>query len=70
MSEDLVLTLVRVAVIVFPAAFACFILGWIYGKGQGFKAGYDLGSKMSEVLQVPEQRVTRLSSRNQTVEFN
>jgi hypothetical protein len=37
MSEDLIMMLIRIAVIVFPAAFACFIVGFLYGRASAVK---------------------------------
>ena len=72
MSEDMIMLLIRVVVIVFPASFTCFILGFLYGKGKGYNAGYDTGVKLSQALNQPPgetEYVTRLTSRNVTKEF-
>jgi hypothetical protein len=38
MSEDLIMLLIRIGIIVFPASFACFILGFLWGRSTASKA--------------------------------
>jgi hypothetical protein len=70
-SEDLIMLLIRVAVIVFPAGFGCFIVGFMYGRGQGYNTGYNAGRRMAEILSPDPttEYVTRLTSRNKELEI-
>jgi hypothetical protein len=66
MSEDMLMMLLRIVIIVFPAGFACFLLGFFYGRGTASKVvRYEEPMEWQE----PVQHTTRLTSRNKTLEF-
>jgi hypothetical protein len=68
-SEDMILMLLRIAVIVFPAGFACFIVGFLYGRGSAAKAMRVYEEPMEWQNPEPMVRVTRLTSRHNTLEI-
>jgi hypothetical protein len=68
MTDDMILTLIRVAVIVFPAGFACFIIGFLYGRGTAKKVVM-YQEPMEWQNPEPMVHVTRLTSRDRTTEI-
>lgn len=74
MSEDMLMMLLRIAIIVVPASFACFIVGYIMGRNFTWRkellesrraARYEEPMEWQE----PVHYTTRLTSRNNTLEF-
>jgi hypothetical protein len=63
----MIMLLLRVVIIVFPASFACFIVGFLYGRGSAAKAVRVYEEPME--WQNAEPVVTRLTSRNKELEI-
>lgn len=73
MSEELIMLLIRLGVIVVPTGITCFIAGFLWGRGSAYREmQYDPDDHLDGPSLPPDVepiRTTRLTSRNKTLEI-
>jgi len=77
MSDDMIMLLIRLAIIILPTGITCFIAGFLYGRSTAYheieewKEGYWHGDEPRLPPKAPSEpvRTTRLTSRDKTLEI-
>jgi len=65
MSEDMIMLLIRLAIIVLPTGFACFVAGFMWGRSTAYK---EIDDWRPPAIDEHEYKTT-LTSRNKTLEI-
>jgi hypothetical protein len=70
MTDEAWMTLIRVAIIVFPAGFACFLVGFLYGRSTAYRMTGQITKITMPAIDEPDQiqeAKTLVTKRNRKV---
>ena len=70
MSDDMIMLLIRLAIIVLPTGFACFVAGFMWGRSTAYK---EIDGWRPPAIDEPDfhphEYKTTLTSRNKSLEI-